>query len=62
MYRHGVNFEIQRLARREPGCDQIPHHVLLSVDHDGVARQLLEVDPVAAPAMAPPRQSAENRP
>jgi hypothetical protein len=48
MYRHGFNFEIQRLARREPGRDQIPDHFLLPIDHDAVARQLLEVDPVAA--------------
>jgi hypothetical protein len=48
MYGHGVNFEIQRLARREAGRDQIPDHFLLSVDHDGAARQLLQVDAVAA--------------
>src|SRR5262249_13670699 len=49
VYGDGVDLEIQGLARGQASGNQVLHDLLLAVDHDCAARQLLEVDPVAEP-------------
>jgi hypothetical protein len=47
-----LDLEQQRLAGRAPRRDQVLHDLLLAVDHDRAADQLLEVDPVPLAVVA----------
>src|SRR4051812_35693027 len=45
--RHPVHVEIEGLAYRETGCDQVFDDFLLTINHDGAPRQLLKIDSMA---------------
>ena len=48
MYRDGVDIEVQGFTGDQPGGNEILNDLLLTVDHHGMTRQLLKVDPVTA--------------
>src|SRR5438128_9135468 len=45
--RHCVHVEIQGLAYRKTGCDQVFYDFLLTINHDDASRQLLKIDSMA---------------